>query len=121
MKIYIFEKKKINKKTIKLSAYSKLNFSSFCERYAPYPIPAGAASAATGHPHSAATSTAAVPQQTAHVQQTHQPQQTHQAMASAQQAQQAAAVAQPFPYGIPNVDMSSFQNVDWSNIYGMYV
>lgn len=83
-------------------------------------MPTGAAQAAPGHPHSAA-SAQQVPQQTAHVQQ--QPQQTHHhhqqpGLATAQQAQ---AVAQPFPYGIPNVDMSTFQNVDWSNLYGMYV
>lgn len=90
----------------------------FAKRYAPYPIPTGAASAATAHPHTAAAATQAVPQQTAHVQP--QPQQTHQPAGLAQ-ATAATAVAQPFPYGIPNVDMSSFQNVDWSNIYGMYV
>lgn len=90
-------------------------------------MPTGAATAATAHPHSAATSNQ-VPQQTAHththahVQHT-QPQQTHQppGLTAATQAAAAAAAVQPFPYGIPNVDMTSFQNVDWSNIYGMYV
>lgn len=89
-------------------------------------MPTGAASAATAHPHHTAAAQQAVTQQTAHVQHTHQhqhqqqPQQTHQPPGLAQ-ATAATAVAQPFPYGIPNVDMSSFQNVDWSNIYGMYV
>lgn len=84
-------------------------------------MPTGAAQAAQAHPHSAAPSQAAVQQQTAHVQQ--QPQQTHQPPGhlTASQAAAAAAAVQPFPYGIPNVDMTSFQNVDWSNIYGMYV
>lgn len=59
-----------------------------------------------------------MPQQTAHVQP--QPQQTHHQPAGIAQATAAAAVAQPFPYGIPNVDMSSFQNVDWSNISNIY-
>lgn len=81
-------------------------------------MPTGAAQAATAHQHSAAQAQSAVQQQTAHVQQ--QPQQTHQPPGLAQ-AQQATAVAQPFPYGIPNIDMSSFQNVDLSNFYGMYV
>lgn len=102
-----------------ISTNAKFNFSSLCERYAPYPIPTGAGQATTAHHHHhhpGAPSTTAVAPQTAHVHQ--QPQATHQppGLAAAQ-----AAVPQPFPYGIPNVDMTSFQNVDWSNIYGMYV
>lgn len=89
-------------------------------------MPTGAASAAQAHQHAhahaAASSTAAVAPQTAHVQtHQHQPQQTHQPPGHLTTAQAATVAHQPFPYGIPNVDMSSFQNVDWSNIYGMYV
>lgn len=81
-------------------------------------MPTGAATAAQAHPHhTAATSAQAVQQQATHV--TQQPQQTHHQPPGMTAA--TAQVAQPFPYGIPNVDMTGFQNVDWSNIYGMYV
>ena len=77
-------------------------------RYAPYPIPASAAAAAA---HAAAAHTHSQPPQ--------QQQQQQQAMPTG-----PVATANPYHpaqgyHGLPNVDMSSFQGVDWISMYGM--
>lgn len=71
----------------------------FSYRYAPYPM-------APGPPMQAVPQLAtATPQQ----QQTQNPQMT-------------AATANPYPgYNLTSVDMSSFNSIDWSSMYGMYV
>lgn len=69
-----------------------------------------------------ATSTATGPPQQQHAQPQPQQTQTLQAanVAAPQQVAQSVAPHNPYQaYGIPNVDMSSFQNVDWSSMYGM--
>mgnify|MGYP002716549926 FL=1 len=69
-------------------------------RYAPYPIPAAVAAPAV-----AAAAPAAPP-------------------AGATTPALAPAPAAPYPYSLTNVDMSSFQGVDWGSMYGgmaMYV
>lgn len=86
-------------------------------RYAPYPIPATAAAAAAAaavqqqQPNAAAA--AAQPTQASQA-----------AAAAAQQALAApvgaAAAGNPYQgYTLTNVDMSSFQGVDWGSMYGM--
>lgn len=84
------------------------NLSQF-SRYAPYPMAPGSQMANMQMPPTAQMTSAgsAAPQQ-------------------AQQqinAQQAAAAANPYPgynlANLANVDMSSFQNVDWASMYGM--
>ncbi|XP_037040912.1 RNA-binding protein Musashi homolog 2 isoform X2 [Bradysia coprophila] len=75
-------------------------------RYAPYPIPASAAAAAA---HMSAAQ---------HAQPQGQPAQQQQALAAAP----TVGTQNPYHpqgYGLPNVDMSSFQGVDWSSMYGM--
>jgi hypothetical protein len=44
-------------------------------------------------------------------------------MAAAAAAAAAAANANPYPggYNLAGVDMSSFNGIDWSSMYGMYV
>ncbi|XP_055548734.1 RNA-binding protein Musashi homolog 1 isoform X5 [Wyeomyia smithii] len=106
-------------------------------RYAPYPMPsaaaqhaAAAASAATqltgaqaagqSLPH--AQSMAGATAQQAPQQATATPQQAAQAAATHHQLVPAglAAGANPYQgYSLANVDMSSFQNVDWGSMYGM--
>lgn len=76
-------------------------------RYAPYPIPASAAAAAA---HISAAQHHAQPQG--------QPTQQQQALAAAPNVG-AQNPYHPQGYGLPNVDMSSFQGVDWSSMYGM--
>ena len=83
-------------------------------RYAPYPIPASAAAAAAAvAAAAAATPGAQMPQNPA------APQAPGQPLAS---SPAAAGVAPPNPYqgySLTNVDMSSFQGVDWGSMYGM--
>lgn len=94
-------------------------------RYAPYPMPSGAAAAHSAHAHLTQGPSAAQ-QQTAHAPQAqqahphqHQHQHQHQ-QALAAQASTPVAAHNPYQaYGLPNVDMSSFQGVDWSSMYGM--
>lgn len=109
-------------------------FNKSACRYAPYPMPTGS----SGHATHGNSSSATVQQvQSAHVQQ-HQQQQQQQQQTQSHQLQaanaqqgvqsvnmgagpyhQAAAAAAAAAY-LPNaVDMSSFQNVDWSSMYGM--
>lgn len=77
-------------------------------RYAPYPIPAGAAAA-----HAAAQPQPQQPQPASH-------QQSAAAAAAALAAQQPVATGNPYQgYSLTNVDMSSFQGVDWGSMYGM--
>jgi RNA-binding protein Musashi len=82
-------------------------------RYAPYPIPASAAAAAAAvAAAAAATPGAQIPQNPAAPQGPGQPQANS----------PAAGVAPPNPYqgySLTNVDMSSFQGVDWGSMYGM--
>ncbi|XP_055682839.1 RNA-binding protein Musashi homolog 2 [Lutzomyia longipalpis] len=74
-------------------------------RYAPYPIPAGAAAAAAH----AATAPQPQPQPAA------PPTQTTAALAAT-----PVAPGNPYQgYSLTNVDMSSFQGVDWGSMYGM--
>ncbi|KAK6635441.1 hypothetical protein RUM44_000692 [Polyplax serrata] len=86
-----------------VSGYGKI-FGTFPPlasfRYAPYPIPAAVAAPAV-----AATAPAAPP-------------------AGAAAPALAPAPATPYSYSLTNVDMSSFQGVDWGSMYGgmaMYV
>ena len=83
-------------------------------RYAPYPIPASAAAAAAALAASAAaTPGGPMPQNPGAAQGPGQPQAGSPA---------AAGVAPPNPYqgySLTNVDMSSFQGVDWGSMYGM--
>ncbi|XP_023289780.1 RNA-binding protein Musashi homolog 2 [Orussus abietinus] len=75
-------------------------------RYAPYPLPAAvaAAAAAAGPPPAPAP---APPQQA-------------QSAAAAAAAAAAAGPGNPYQgYSLTNVDMSSFQGVDWGSMYGM--
>ncbi|XP_037922029.1 RNA-binding protein Musashi homolog 2 isoform X3 [Hermetia illucens] len=89
-------------------------------RYAPYPVPASAAAAAAAaaasqQQNAAATQAAAAPAAAAAAAQ-------QAAMAAAPVS--AAAAANPYQgYTLANIDMSSFQGVDWSSMYGvgMYV
>ena len=91
-------------------------------RYSPYPIPASAAAAhastqqqqqpppagSNSHQQGAAAA-AAVHQQ-------------HAAAAAMAAAQQPGLAGNPYQgYSLANVDMSSFQNVDWGSMYGLYV
>lgn len=81
-----------------VAGYGKL-FSSYpalsAYRYAPYPIPAATMAAAQQAPP-----------------------QAPQAQAQAQTA--ATAPGNPYQgYSLTNVDMSSFQGVDWGSMYGM--
>ena len=82
-------------------------------RYAPYPIPASAAAAAAAvAAAAAATPGGQMPQNPAGPQGPGQPQANS----------PAAGVAPPNPYqgySLTNVDMSSFQGVDWGSMYGM--
>lgn len=78
----------------------------YFHRYAPYPIPASAAAAAA---HISAAQ---------HAQPQGQPQQQQPTLATGP----AVGTQNPYHpqgYGLPNVDMSSFQGVDWSSMYGM--
>ncbi|KAJ6635841.1 RNA-binding protein Musashi like Rbp6 [Pseudolycoriella hygida] len=75
-------------------------------RYAPYPIPASAAAAAA---HISAAQHA----------QPQGPPPQQQPTLSAAPAVAAQNPYHPQGYGLPNVDMSSFQGVDWSSMYGM--
>ncbi|XP_053594346.1 RNA-binding protein Musashi homolog 2-like isoform X1 [Microplitis demolitor] len=82
-----------------VAGYGKLFASSYpalsAYRYAPYPIPA-AAVAAPPQPPAPPQAGATAPQQT------------------------AAAPGNPYQgYSLTNVDMSSFQGVDWGSMYGM--
>lgn len=89
-------------------------------RYAPYPMPASAGAALHATHAHVAQSTNAPQAQAANPQQAHH--QQHQAALTAAQTGVSAPVATHNPYqtyGLPNVDMSSFQNVDWSSMYGM--
>lgn len=94
-------------------------------RYAPYPIPAGAAAAHAAahasHAHAHAAQNAAPPQSAhAHAQPQAQAGHPHQQALAAATAQAPVAAHNPYQaYGLPNVDMSSFQGVDWSSMYGM--
>lgn len=86
-------------------------------------MPTGAATAAhTQHAH-VAQGQNPTQQQNAHAHAHAQPptQATHpHAQALAAQAQAPVAAHNPYQaYGLPNVDMSSFQGVDWSSMYGM--
>lgn len=93
-------------------------------RYAPYPIPASAAAA-----H--ASSQQQPPQPPNQGNGGHQPNAAAAAAANAQHHAAAAAMAaasqqglagNPYQgYSLANVDMSSFQNVDWGSMYGLYV
>merc|ERR550534_3376698 len=84
-------------------------------RYSPYSLPGSAASGAggatvnAGQSHNAAVAAAMAQQQ----------QQQQQQPNAAAAAAAAAAGAQYQGYSLANVDMSSFQGVDWSSIYGM--
>lgn len=82
-------------------------------RYAPYPIPASAAAAAAAvAAAAAATPGGQIPQNPAAPQGPGQPQANS----------PATGVAPPNPYqgySLTNVDMSSFQGVDWGSMYGM--
>lgn len=86
------------------------------DRYAPYPMPTNASAAGLHATHAHVAPTAS-PAQTTNVQQPHP--------ASLTAAGQATGVSGPITtpyhqaYGLPNVDMASFQNVDWSSMYGM--
>lgn len=86
-------------------------------------MPTGATSSV--HGTHASTSTAACPPVQTHVQPQHTQQHTQQqAMQTAnpqQAVQQVNMSATPYHQAyLPNaVDMSSFQNVDWSSMYGM--
>lgn len=88
-------------------------------------MPSGAAAHATHAQHVATSTATAPPQQHAQQQQAHQHPQGLQAATNAAAAAAAAVNSQvgahnPYQaYGLPNVDMSSFQNVDWSSMYGM--
>lgn len=84
-------------------------------RYAPYPIPASAAAAAAAVAAAAAATPGGgqMPQNPAAPQGPGQPQAGSPA---------AGGVAPPNPYqgySLTNVDMSSFQGVDWGSMYGM--
>uniref|UniRef100_A0A182JCY6 RRM domain-containing protein n=1 Tax=Anopheles atroparvus TaxID=41427 RepID=A0A182JCY6_ANOAO len=98
-------------------------------RYSPYPIPSAAAANAAVNPMSGVAAN-----QAAQAQQQQVPHPTSVAgatvgtQAAPQQSQQAAAAAQmaaaglgnPYQgYSLANVDMSSFQGVDWGSLYGM--
>ncbi|XP_043488708.1 RNA-binding protein Musashi homolog 2 isoform X3 [Polistes fuscatus] len=88
-----------------VAGYGKLFASGYpalsAYRYAPYPIPAAAVAAAA-----AAQAQAPAP--------------APPAAAAAAAAAAPAAPANPYQgYSLTNVDMSSFQGVDWSSMYGM--
>ncbi|XP_053986752.1 RNA-binding protein Musashi homolog 2 isoform X3 [Hylaeus anthracinus] len=98
-----------------VAGYGKLFASSYpalsAYRYAPYPIPAAAvaaaAAAAAPAPAPAPPSAAAAAAAAA-------------AATPAAAAAAAAAPANPYQgYSLTNVDMSSFQGVDWGSMYGM--
>ena len=81
-------------------------------RYSPYSVPVSAAgvnAAATGHVSAQSGHAAAANAMSALA--------NHNNAAAAQAA--AAQAAQYQGYSLANVDMSSFQGVDWSSIYGM--
>jgi RNA-binding protein Musashi len=81
-------------------------------RYSPYSVPVSAAgvnAAATGHVSAQSGHAAAATAMSALA--------NHNNAAAAQAA--AAQAAQYQGYSLANVDMSSFQGVDWSSIYGM--
>ncbi len=87
--------------------YFHLTLHMLSHRYAPYPIPASAAAAAAhlsaaqhAQPHNS------------------QPQQQQPTLATAPTVG-GQNPYHPQGYGLPNVDMSSFQGVDWSSMYGM--
>lgn len=83
--------------------------SPYYIRYAPYPIPASAAAA-----HAASN------QQNGQPQSHQQPQQNAAAAAALAAAQGPNGVGNPYQgYSLTNVDMSSFQGVDWGSMYGM--
>ncbi|XP_029041282.1 RNA-binding protein musashi isoform X1 [Osmia lignaria lignaria] len=91
-----------------VAGYGKLFASSYpalsAYRYAPYPIPAAAVAAAAA---AAAPTPAPAPPTAA-------------ATPAAAAAAAAAAPANPYQgYSLTNVDMSSFQGVDWGSMYGM--
>jgi RNA-binding protein Musashi len=103
-------------------------------RYTPYPLPvASLAAAAAAQQQQSPTSPAgalAQAQTPQALQAAAQAQAQHQAAAAQhhqqQQQQQAAAAAagqaggNPYQgYSLTNVDMSSFQGVDWGSMYGM--
>lgn len=84
-------------------------------------MPAGAGQALHAtHAHVAAQANQPQTQAT-NPQQTHQQHQHPGALQAAQTGVSAPVAAHnPYQtYGLPNVDMSSFQNVDWSSMYGM--
>lgn len=85
--------------------FVNLNFV-YSHRYAPYPIPASAAAAA----HISAAQ---------HAQPQGQPQQQQPTLATHTAQVGSQNPYHPQGYGLPNVDMSSFQGVDWSSMYGM--
>lgn len=85
-------------------------------RYAPYPIPAGAAAA--HHAHHAAHQQAQQPQ--AQQAPASHSQQAAVAATALAAAQPVAAAGNPYQgYSLTNVDMSGFQGVDWGSMYGM--
>ncbi|KFB37426.1 AGAP001993-PA-like protein [Anopheles sinensis] len=98
-------------------------------RYSPYPIPSAAAANAAVNPMSGVAANQAAQaqqQQVPHptsvaggtVGTQAAPQQSQQAHAAAQMA--AAGLGNPYQgYSLANVDMSSFQGVDWGSLYGM--
>lgn len=83
-------------------------------------MPTGAAqSAHTQHAH-VTQGPSATQAQTGHAHAQPPVQATHPHAALAAQAQAPVAAHNPYQaYGLPNVDMSSFQGVDWSSMYGM--
>lgn len=89
-------------------------------RYAPYPIPASAAAAAAA----VAAAAAAAPGQAPPLPPNGVPPGAAAQNSQAAAAAAAAAAAGPPPnpyqgYSLTNVDMSSFQGVDWGSMYGM--
>lgn len=121
-----------------LNAYLHLLLSrsprTHTHRYSPYSIPSAAAAAANAaagvNPLTSVSANQAAqgqPQQVPHptsvagatVATQGAPQQTsQQAAAAAQMA--AAGLTNPYQgYSLANVDMSSFQGVDWGSLYGM--
>ncbi|XP_065331623.1 RNA-binding protein Musashi homolog 2 isoform X2 [Cloeon dipterum] len=78
-------------------------------RYAPYPLPVASIAAAAAAQQSPTPPAAALAPNPAQVQQSQQ-----------QAAAAAAAAGNPYQgYSLTNVDMSSFQGVDWGSMYGM--
>lgn len=96
-------------------------------RYTPYPLPVASLAAAAAAQQSPTSPAGAMAPQTpqamqaAHAQAQQQAAQVHAAQAqAAQQQQQGAQAGNPYQgYSLTNVDMSSFQGVDWGSMYGM--